>query len=62
MKKSICFVLLAGIISMSSAQTILSLDSCRALALRNNKELKIAQEKIKAAHYEKKACFYQLLT
>ena len=57
MKKSICFVLLAGIISMSSAQTMLSLDSCRALALRNNKELKIAQEKIKAAHYEKKAAF-----
>lgn len=61
MKKSICFVLLAGIISMSSAQTILSLDSCRALALRNNKELKIAQEKIKAAHYEKKAAFTNYL-
>lgn len=61
MKKSICFVLLAGIISMSSAQTMLSLDSCRALALRNNKELKIAQEKIKAAHYEKKAAFTNYL-
>lgn len=61
MKKSICFVLLAGIMSMSSAQTMLSLDSCRALALRNNKELKIAQEKIKAAHYEKKAAFTNYL-
>ena len=61
MKKSICFVLLAGIISMSSAQTMLSLDSCRAFALRNNKELKIAQEKIKAAHYEKKAAFTNYL-
>ncbi len=61
MKKSICFVLLAGIISTSSAQTMLSLDSCRALALRNNKELKIAQEKIKAAHYEKKAAFTNYL-
>lgn len=61
MKKSICFVLLAGIMSMSSAQTMLSLDSCRALAIRNNKELKIAQEKIKAAHYEKKAAFTNYL-
>jgi len=61
MKKSICFVLLIGIVSMTSAQTMLSLDSCRALALKNNKELRIAQEKIKAAHYEKKAAFTNYL-
>lgn len=61
MKKSICFVLLAGIISVTSAQTMLSLDSCRALALQNNKELRIAKEKIKAAHYEKKAAFTNYL-
>ncbi len=61
MKKSICFVLLAGIVSMTSAQTMLSLDSCRALALKNNKELRIAQEKIKAAHYERKAALTNYL-
>ena len=61
MKKSICFVLLAGIVSMTSAQTMLSLDSCRTLALKNNKELRIAQEKIKAAHYERKAALTNYL-
>lgn len=46
---------------MTSAQTMLSLDSCRALALKNNKELKIAQEKMKAARYERKAAFTNYL-
>ena len=33
----------------TDAQLLLSLDSCRALAMENNKDLKIADEKIKAA-------------
>ncbi len=43
------------------AQRVLTLDSCRVLALENNKELRIAQEKINAAHYQKKAAFTNYL-
>ena len=43
------------------SQRILSLDSCRNLAIKNNKELRIAQEKINAAHYNKKAAFTNYL-
>lgn len=34
---------------------VLSLDSCRALAVRNNKELRMAGERLRAATYEHKA-------
>ncbi|MEG1660381.1 MAG: TolC family protein [Bacteroides sp.] len=44
-----------------SAQSILSLDSCRALAIANNKELLIGNEKISAAHYQQKAAFTNYL-
>lgn len=44
-----------------AAQKALSLDSCRALAISNNKELLIGQEKIKTAHYQKKAAFTNYL-
>lgn len=39
----------------------LSLDSCRSLAIRQNKSLKIATEKERKADYEKKAAFTQYL-
>ncbi len=39
------------------AQSVLTLDSCRALAIQNNKNLKIAKEKTNAAHYQRKAAF-----
>jgi len=55
MKKLLSFVLLLSITYSLSAQEVLSLDSCRALALANNKDLRIAKEKIKAAYYENKA-------
>jgi outer membrane protein TolC len=42
-------------------QVVLSLDSCRALAIANNKELLISAEKINAAHYQKKAAFTNYL-
>lgn len=47
--------------TMACSQTIFTLDSCRAMALRNNKELRIAREKTKAAHYERKAAFTNYL-
>jgi putative outer membrane efflux protein len=37
------------------------LDSCRALALTNNKDLLISHEKINAAHYQRKAAFTNYL-
>ena len=40
---------------MVSAQQTLSLQECRDLAVKNNKELRIAEEKIRMADYDKKA-------
>ena len=50
MKKILNLVLLLTLAVASHAQRVLTLDSCRALALANNKELRMSQEKIKAAH------------
>lgn len=50
-----------GIAIGSYAQQVLTLDSCRTLALANNKELRISQEKINAARYQKKAAFTNFL-
>ncbi len=41
----------------SRAQQPLTLDSCRQMALRNNKQLRMAEAKINAAHYNNKAAF-----
>ncbi len=43
------------ILSAQAADNILSLDSCRALAMRNNKELKIQQAEIEKAYYTHQA-------
>lgn len=61
MKRITSLLLLLGATLSSHAQQVLSLDSCRALALANNKELRISQEKVNAAHYEKKAAFTNYL-
>ena len=61
MKKILNLVLLLTLAVASHAQRVLTLDSCRALALANNKELRMSQEKIKAAHYEQKAAFTNFL-
>ena len=45
-KKFLCYILLAITAYTAEAQQVLSLDSCRALAMANNKELLISQEKI----------------
>ncbi|MCI7357551.1 MAG: TolC family protein [Parabacteroides sp.] len=55
MRKSVlCGVLLLLFGKMVSAQQTLSLQECRDLAVKNNKELRIAEEKIRMADYEKK--------
>ena len=61
MKKILNLVLLLTLALVSHAQRVLTLDSCRALALANNKELRMSQEKVKAAHYEQKAAFTNFL-
>ena len=37
-----------------SAQTVLTLEECRAMALENNSQSKIAREKVTAAEYDSK--------
>lgn len=44
-----------------SAQSTLSLDSCRALALRGNKELAIGQAKVQQAQWNRKAAYTNYL-
>lgn len=61
MEKILNLVLLLTFAVAAHAQRVLTLDSCRALALANNKELRMSQEKIKAAHYEQKAAFANFL-
>ncbi|NCC09831.1 MAG: TolC family protein [Bacteroidia bacterium] len=61
MKKVFIVTLLLGLHLSAKAQQVLSLDSCRALALSNNKALLISQEKITAAHYQHKAAFTNYL-
>lgn len=61
MKQFLCFVSLLTFTLGMRSQTMLNLDSCRTLAIANNKELLISQEKITAAHYEKKAAFTNFL-
>ena len=62
MKRFFSFILLfTGLVCYGYAQQMLTLDSCRALALANNKELRISQEKINAARYQKKAAFTNYL-
>lgn len=61
MKRIFGFILFIGSSLGIMSQNALTLDSCRALALTNNKELRISAEKISAAHYEKKAAFTNFL-
>lgn len=55
MKKVLTIFLLTGFILPTEAQQILSLDSCRALALRNNKQLNIGRLKQEVALNTRKA-------
>lgn len=59
MKKLLISIAIASLafVAAANAQTPLTLDSCRSMAMANNKDLKIAEEKMKAAKLEKKAAF-----
>ena len=45
MNRLIGIIFLAGIVQGTQAQRVLSLDSCRAMALRNNKQMSVARVK-----------------
>ena len=61
MKKVFLLTFLLSFTFTVKAQSFLSLDSCRALALANNKDLLISNEKINAAYYQRKAAFTNYL-
>lgn len=50
-----------AVASAIGAQAEVSLDSCRNMALRNNKTIRLAEEGIRSAAYEKKAAFANYL-
>ena len=55
MRRLLGFILLAGIAQSVGAQRLLNLDSCRALALRNNKQMSISRVKQEVAANVRKA-------
>ena len=55
MKKQIFLFLLLVSSGYVSAQSLFTLDSCRNMAMRNNKQLQMAKERVVAAGYNKKA-------
>lgn len=57
MKKYVVFILIAGSALATQAQRMLGIDSCRVLALANNKQLLMENEQIKAAYYQRKAAY-----
>lgn len=61
MKRLFGFLILAAFSCMLHAQRVLSLDSCRNMAIANNKSLLIAKERMRKAHYDRKAAFTNFL-
>ena len=53
--------MLALVTNMKAQIRTLTLDSCRALAVNYNKELRMADKKVQAAYYERKAAFTKYL-
>lgn len=56
-----CAILIAALGGTLNASASVSLDSCRNMALRNNKTIRLAEEGIRSAAYEKKAAFANYL-
>ena len=52
---------IASLINVQAQECELTLDSCRSLAISNNKELRMADSKQQAAYYERKAAFTKYL-
>ncbi len=59
MKRAVLVLMMVVALQPLFAQTSLSLDSCRRMALKHNKSLQIANESLNAAEQMKKAAFTQ---
>lgn len=46
-----------AVVSAATTDGVVTLDSCRSMALRNNKDLMISRQKIKTAQYQQKEAF-----
>lgn len=55
--KKLMIITLAMSAALCAMPMSLSLDSCRALAIANNKELQMADRNVRSAYYERKAAF-----
>lgn len=60
MKTKILLLSVLGAASLTATANV-TLDSCRNMALRNNRMLKVADEVVKSAQYERKAAFASYL-
>ena len=58
---TVCMSLMAVPAVRPSAQTVLTLEECRAMALENNSQSKMAREKVAAAEYDSKTAFANYL-
>ena len=56
-----CMAFMVAPTARMAAQRVLSLEECRSMALENNGQSKIAQEKVTAAEYDSKAAFANYL-
>lgn len=61
MRKFFYIICLISTTHIVSAQEVLSLDSCRSLAITNNKTLLINRQNMRSAHYQRKAAFTNYL-
>lgn len=52
--KLVILTVILAVVSPMMAQQVLSLQNCRDMAMENNKNLKISQEKVNMANYDKK--------
>ncbi|MCH5214336.1 MAG: TolC family protein [Muribaculaceae bacterium] len=55
--KKLLVVIAGALLPFSGHSEVLSLDSCRALALKNNKQIQVADQAVKGAGYLKKSAF-----
>ena len=58
---AVCSVIMAVPAIGCGAQTVLTLEDCRAMALENNGQSKMAKEKVAAAEYDSKTAFANYL-
>ena len=56
-----CMMLMAAPTVRPVAQTVLTLEECRTMALENNSQSKMAREKVAAAEYDSKTAFANYL-